>query len=120
MSAGNPPSWALTAAVIAEQQLQIHPCNITAVFGELNPAIPPTAQASKTESQCVHKELIDQQRLQPAEESEGFMEQRGYLSSAERVSEQLYGTAQLRVGQIGWEWQRKKGKEKLGCHKDSW
>ena len=50
VSAGNPPSWALTTAVIAEQQLQIPQCNITAVFRELKPAVPPIAKAPKTES----------------------------------------------------------------------
>jgi len=60
--------------------------------------------------------LTDQRRQlrtksEAPEESEdpgGFREQRGYQSSAERVSEPLYGMAQLWVGMAGWKWQRKK------------
>ena len=54
-----------------------------------------------------------------AEEPEGFIEM--YQSNAERMSEQLYGMVQLRVGKLGWKWQRKNGKEKLDCHEEaSW
>lgn len=80
-------------AAIAEQQLQIPQYNRTTVLRQLNPAVPPIAKAPKSESCCVHKALIDKRKKTEdqicfAEESEGFMEQRGYWSSARRVSEQ--------------------------------
>lgn len=53
-----------------------------------------------------------------AEEPEEFTEQRRYLSNAERVSERLYGMAQLRVGKIGWKWQRKKEKRSWAVTKE--